>query len=679
MGISAASIGEIRATGSTTNGGYYDGTIANAEADMSQQDSGVAFTFTSSGAGNVITVTSGNASDLKIGNGVCITGGTNVNQGFYQITARSGNDLTLSTNKGGGSVASGAAVSGTGNCGGAFKLGATTANRDDDAFLEAVSNSGGSTIHVKGSHTTASAISLSATGTGGTKHRWRGYGTTRNDKPSIASGNQPLINYSSNALTWGSHWELEDCRFTGTSAAGVAFGAVGKATNCEFINTSGTANRAAVTHGNTAINFIGCKFSSTNGYAVVGPNTNGGAFFNCYFHDSVSGYRPSAGSGGIWTFLRCIFDNISTAALDFSVGAPTGQHHVLNCTFYGNETPAGTAYSIASSSTAIHNFLNNIVYGWTNGVNSGSAISEFSDFNIFNNCTTARTNWSTGSNDLTSNPNFVDAPNGDFRVGTNAQRVGYPSSIPGGLTSQIMNIGAVNSDYSSWYTDIPVSKVLTSQGDFKYNSISNNRTPTYADTNLTDANVRDNVSFGVSGNGNLVVPAADDVREGTAVDNTVGTLAVPNPSDVRAGVNTDDTIGTCEVPSPDDVRFGVDVDNTTGLVVVPLEADVKHGVDVDIAGAGEYRGEDLYDPVAANELKIGVTKNQDGESILGTYAATERYTDVPEAKVDNLFEYRYNSLTNNRTGESTGATVVLDVLTEAILESDDQGAIIEAY
>lgn len=596
MGISAASIAEVRDTGSTTNGGYYDGTISGAESDLTQSDSGVAFTFTSTGAGNVITVTSGNASSLKIGNTCCITGGTNVNQGFFQITGRSGNDLTMSTNKAGTSVASGAAVSGTGNCGGAFKFGATTANRDDDAFFEAVSNSGGSKIYIKkGSYTTGVSVSISATGNAAIQHNIEGYNATRGDVPSIVSGNQPSINAGTGSFFFGSNWNFLCLTGTGTGTTNFGVGTNGTIDRCKISNTSGSSNRPAITTSTgSAVTIKNCEAISTNGYAI---NMGNGIVFirNCYIHDSAVGIRQSGATANYCFIEDCIIDTMSVCGIDYSSGAMTGVLRIFRNTIYIASTPTGSSkgIDIASSSNNIE-IENNIITGAVTGINAGSTPPNYySDYNNIYNCTTARTNWTDGSNSLSVDPAFVDAPNGNFATGTNVQRVGF-GSFPGGLSSSVNDIGAVRSDYSGWFTDIPVAKVLTSQGDFKYNSLSNNRTPTYDDTNLTNGNVKTGVSFGVS-------------------------------------------------------------------------------------GSGTYRGEDLYDVVAADELKIGITKNQDGSSVVGTYAATERYTDVPEDKVDNGLAYRYNSLVNNRMGESTGATVVLDVLTEALLESDDSGATIEAY
>lgn len=62
-----------------------------------------------------------------------------------------------------------------------------------------------------------------------------------------------------------------------------------------------------------------------------------------------------------------------------------------------------------------------------------------------------------------------------------------------------------------------------------------------------EANVREGQAYKISGvdkEGTAAIPAASDVREGVAVDDTVGTCAVPDPSNVTRDIPVDDTVGT---------------------------------------------------------------------------------------------------------------------------------------
>ena len=65
------------------------------------------------------------------------------------------------------------------------------------------------------------------------------------------------------------------------------------------------------------------------------------------------------------------------------------------------------------------------------------------------------------------------------------------------------------------------------------------------------------------------IPAAGDVRHGTAVGSSTGTAYIPAAADVRYGTNVDATTGTCYVPTAAQTLYGINVDATTGTVTLP--------------------------------------------------------------------------------------------------------------
>lgn len=469
----------IRADGATTNGGGF--VTGSSGVDYSNQAAAQwALTGLSTpGAGDVVNTASAHAD--MVGNWACCTAGTNFTQGFFAVVSVvAGVSITFSQNKAGTSIGvTGVGSGGSINIGGAFKLGATTAGRTDDDFFEAAPNTGGNVYNVKGAHTTGGAVSMSATGVATLKNIIRGYSSTVGDAPSIASGNQPVITLGANAWTFGTHWEVEYCTFTGTAAAAVTSGANFRAYASKFSNTSGTANRTALTCGNVSSMIVGCDLASTAGYALAFPNANVHSIIGCRVHDSVSGIRPSAAFSGNLVISKCIISGCSTAGIDLSVGAFTGQALIIGNTLYGAGTPAGTGLSFAASSGGI-NLISNIISSWTTGVSGAGAITaQFSLNNDFYGNTTDRTNWSAGSGDIALDPAFVSAGTGNFATGTNVQRVGgLGTSLPSGLTATYDDIGAAQADFTSWFTDVDTAKVLTTQGNYKYNSTTNNRTPT---------------------------------------------------------------------------------------------------------------------------------------------------------------------------------------------------------
>lgn len=100
-------------------------------------------------------------------------------------------------------------------------------------------------------------------------------------------------------------------------------------------------------------------------------------------------------------------------------------------------------------------------------------------------------------------------------------------------------------------------------------------------------------------------------------------------------------------PANADVRLGVSFDNggRTGTLDLPAQADVKIGTAFDNA-----------------------TKT-------GTYTGAERFTDVPTSNVVAGYDYRYDSLTNNRTGTRE---VVTNTIQAAELEASEPQLILES-
>ncbi len=204
-------------------------------------------------------------------------------------------------------------------------------------------------------------------------------------------------------------------------------------------------------------------------------------------------------------------------------------------------------------------------------------------------------------------------------------------------------------DGSERYTDFGNSNIRSGQTG-KYNSAVNNRTGTVL------ASVAASTKIGVTaddgpgsydGTDRNTAPVESDVREFVAykvnslTNNKLGTLDLPAVEDVRDGVFYDGStkLGLTVLPETQDVflgvNFGVD-DEFIGEMDLPVEADVKH--DVQYKGQsllGTYRGEDLYDPVAADELKHDVVKNQDGVSITGSYRGADLNSAIGASDIRN--------------------------------------------
>jgi hypothetical protein len=479
MASSANTVWNIQTDGLTTAGaGFVSGAsgidysktlVANLPANNSVTGA------TSAGAGNVV-LTAQAAADW-VGNLVIPTAGTNftttAGTRFECTSVVVGVSATFSTNSAGASICTGVGSGGVFIVGGAGKL---FNSSTDDALFE--NNVAGNKWYFKTGTHSMGAVSLAATGTLANPIKLIGYNATHGDNPSISSGNQPVIDSAGNTVVYSTAIWFECLQMTNTGANGIQPGVSARAINCKFSNSSGTAGRAAVTP-NADSMFFGCEFVSTNGPAVQSGAANAQmAFYACYFHDSDKGFRVSI-SSLTFKMLNCIFDTIVSKGIEIATGN-TLQNIIIGNTFYGAATPASSSVGLDIATAAgEYVLLNNIFSGWVTGINSVDALNlSLTDYNNFYNNTTNRTNWQTGSNDKALDPAFVDAPNGNFAVGTNMQQVGTPSSFPGGLSTSYTDIGAVQSNYASWFTDVDTAKILTTQGDYKYNSLSTNRTPT---------------------------------------------------------------------------------------------------------------------------------------------------------------------------------------------------------
>lgn len=490
MAVSAATVWEVQTGGSDNNGG---GFVTGATGtDNTVSNTPVALTgVTSSGAGN--TILSASAADSWVGLIFNVVSGTNFTttanaSRFECLSVVVGVSATFGTNLSGASISTGVGANGVLNGGGALKL--DSAGTAVDTILENMV--AGNILYWKaGAYTVAGAISLTAAGSTTTPIKIIGYNSTRGDNPTPQSSNQPVVTRSTSATTLGAYTNIESIAMTGSGTSNLNLGAGGRAINVKASNT-GTGTALSPSGADSCL--IGCEITAPTG--IGSSSVQQVQYIGCYFHDCDIGIRSTANTA-VQSILDCIIDTCTTAGIQLTAGS-LGSMTIKNCTLYGAATPAGSSIglSIATGSTDIR-FLNNIVSGWVTGINHADAQTVcYSDFNNFHNNTTARTNWVTGSNDIAVDPSFVDAPNGNFAVGTAMQDLGFPILFPGGLSTSYVTIGAVQSSRAGQFTDVLGANVLAAVGAYKYNSKTNNRTPTVVQPAVGD--VKSGVTYGPS-------------------------------------------------------------------------------------------------------------------------------------------------------------------------------------
>lgn len=430
--ISAEMVWEVRTTGSQVYSGGFNTT--GTGKDYSQADTcltswvtgstggcnqtgstNVTNDLATSGTWTTLGSASANFTASMVRNTVHITGtGTsNFIPGWYEITAfNSTSSVTLDR-----ACATGDSTAGTGYLGGAFKLGG---NLDSD-FFAANMKAPGNTVYIQsGAYTLGESIATPVAGTAALPISLIGYVTNRatipygTDRPSIAAGN-------SYTVAPANYWDIENIQFTKTGGSSylLGLGAGNTLKNIKASNSTATASQYAVQL-NTNNTIISSDISCTNGWAIY-TNTNIAWIYGSYIHDSVYGVY----GGGPLNVVNCILDTNSTAALRASTA---NNHFIYGNTFYNGASPAGSAVTATSGTYAI--IMNNIFEGFSTPVVWTTASpTNILDYNAYYNNTSASNSDVTEgihSVNLVASP-FTDAPNADFRVGTNVKALGFPA------------------------------------------------------------------------------------------------------------------------------------------------------------------------------------------------------------------------------------------------------------
>lgn len=445
MAIASTTAWEVRTTGSDSNGGGYDS--AGGGTDYSQQDAAQVvinnstITCTTPAANsNTLTFTAGyTPSANDVGNIVQITGGTNVNTGFYEITAQTSTTWTLTgaTNL---TTAGGAGSAITGNMGGALASPGEAGGAmvgGNDVWIK----SGTYTITSATANVSGGCMTLPA-GTVGSWSKVIGYGATRGDggtKPLLqasAISTFTIINASSANLTHVENLSVDGASLT--SSRGISGGSSNsRVINCKAANCT----NAAFSGGNLEFcEATGCSSQSAfNAVALA---------FCCVAHgNSIHGFING-------TCVHCIsYGNTGTNGNGFLSGAATANW--INCIAYNN---AGAGFQC--SSTGSGDWINCIATGNTGKGFDATATND----SYFYNCaawSNTGGNWSTNFNAaqqinchaLSGDP-FTNAVGGDFSLnntagaGATCRAAGIPGlssslyTFPGLSTNAYPDIGA---------------------------------------------------------------------------------------------------------------------------------------------------------------------------------------------------------------------------------------------
>lgn len=411
-----------------------------------------------------------------VGNIIHLNSGTGVTAGWYEIVSVSGVTATLDRSAG----ASYSVV--VFKTGGALSLNATGTGIGDTAFSAAVTSSttAANRIFFKGPATYTIAQSWTPASGSTFPIIWEGYTSTRGDRPSIASGNQPTLALGSQTFNGGgTNEEYYNLSFTTAETNGIVIGNAGtmnigsKMFNCKCRQTS-----TGICIQGGSVFFSDIMGGTGQGYMATG-NGSTAILYGNFFHDSNKCVNMSSASTLEFAVINNVFAGCSVNGIRTLINGP---QYFLNNTIYGAATPAGTNGGIEFGNSAAWKVvaLNNIVTGYTTGVKATtlvSSITPYVDYNDYYNNTTnidSAVDWQTGPHDLTSDPGFASLV---VRSGTTATTTAGNHLVQSGATFQTWGIAAGDR------LDI-ISGTGPTQGGYVISSVDS-ETQVTVDTTLT--------------------------------------------------------------------------------------------------------------------------------------------------------------------------------------------------
>lgn len=239
------------------------------------------------------------------------------------------------------------------------------------------------------------------------------------------AADRPLLAMGVRNLAFDNYWKIRNLEITSDAFDGLKTDDGSLVQNLKITHTGFLHALSLTGSRGTAID---CELISTGiavGFAF------GGVGLNLYIHDSNRGVEAR---GDDFLMENCILDTLTGAyGLDLT---NTVGNSIFNSIFY-NISLGINAVGVARS-----RFINNIFHTCVNPAGSESLRkSNHWDFNVWYANTNAPTLIEVGPNALYVDPQFVDAPGGDFRIGRNIWGKGFGIGL-GVATPSISNPGA---------------------------------------------------------------------------------------------------------------------------------------------------------------------------------------------------------------------------------------------
>ena len=362
MTIQATAQWWIRTDGDDDNGGGFDSGISGAGTNYSDQATAqldLTDLATASAGSTTLTSVTGGFTPAMIGNCVKIRSGTNVNNGYYFITAYTDtNTVTIdrACDNGGGGLSGG-----SGRLGGAF------GNVETSVTLQAVGLGNntpspvipGNTINIRGSGSDDPATPDYYF----TSYRNLVQGTTTDKVKVVGYNGRPSMQASAGQGSITLHNSYQ------TSFE-----------NLKMVANGATNNNYGLLHGGVSATVINCIFDLA-GHDALGATAN---VINCYFKNSGSSSNCRAVQLGGYNQLVTgnVFD-INTTGSIITGRSPMG---TISSNIFKNSGGKGYGPTYQYINHSI-NFINNIFYGLDTGIEFVQRAAHSAN-NIFVNCAT---------------------------------------------------------------------------------------------------------------------------------------------------------------------------------------------------------------------------------------------------------------------------------------------------
>lgn len=409
--IHADTVWEIRstATANNVNGGGYNASNASPGTDYSQQDAAEKNNtdLAINALDNTIVSSAGSPfASSDNGNILHITAGVNFTVGWYEVVSVDGSgNATLDR-----ACGTAGSTNGTFYLGGAMSLNSTL----DDEFFQAMV--AGNIVWWKdGDYNLGEHIDSSVNGTSASPIWIIGYLSTISDRTDYQTGDDPTgddrpdLTMGNYIYAPGEYCVTKNIDMTSSfSLRSLYIRTGGGIVNVRGINTNNATALDLIAH-TFAFN---CEGETSGGDAIQAAG--GVKIAGCYLHDSTTGIDLDGNA-------VAIVDNIIDTCTTGINLRNYPSINIVNNDIYNNTT--GLLGSTAYSSLILNNNITDCTTGasWTT-----RELTIYADYNNWWNNGTDTINFTKGENATALDPQYDDAANGDFDIGTNLKDLGAP-------------------------------------------------------------------------------------------------------------------------------------------------------------------------------------------------------------------------------------------------------------